>query len=65
MPISYFQGHFSGSKISRICPFFSLKNIKLREQFLLMEFFEKNHLENTGLFSKAMPIFCQPISEFW
>ena len=42
MPISYFQSHFSRSKISQICPiFFSSKNIKLGDQLLLMKFFEK------------------------
>ena len=35
-----FQSHFSMSKISQICLFFSLKNIKLGEELLLVTLFD-------------------------
>ena len=39
-PKSDFQGQFAMSKIVRIFPLVSLKNISLEEGFLLLSFFE-------------------------
>jgi hypothetical protein len=64
VPKSDFQSQFSMSKIIGIfLIFFSLKNISLKEGFLLLSFFE-NYNFWTTLFSKMVPNFWQSVWTF-